>query len=221
MTEIIFECYSAPSLTYGIDSLFSYNYNGGKTGLVVSSSNSATHIIPVLNSKPLLNHATRLNWGGSQNAEFLLKLMNLKYPTFPGKLTSQQAERLVREHSYISQDFPAELSKFMDWTGLEDRDHVIQFPYVEHVVVEKSQDELDKIAEKRKESGRRLQAQAAKMRLEKVSSESLFTRLSDHLDAIRAILRLMLSTLITTFRFKYLHEFMSFQEESLSKTKQS
>ena len=90
MTEIIFECYSAPSLAYGIDSLFSYDYNNGKTGLVVSSSHSSTHLIPVLNSKALLTQATRLNWGGSQSAEYLLKLIRLKYPTFPGKLNSSQ-----------------------------------------------------------------------------------------------------------------------------------
>ena len=44
MNEIIFECYQAPSLAIGIDSLFSYRYNKGQTGLVVSSSYSSTHV---------------------------------------------------------------------------------------------------------------------------------------------------------------------------------
>lgn len=168
MTEIVFECYSAPSLAYGIDSLFSYAYNKGKTGLVVSSSHSSTHLIPVVNSKPLLTQATRLNWGGLQSAEYLLKLIRLKYPTFPGKLTISQMENLVKEHCYVSRDFDGELSKYLDWSGLEDRDHVIQYPYTEEVIVQKSEEELAKAAEKRKESGRRLQEQAAKMRLEKL-----------------------------------------------------
>src|SRR5277367_3951121 len=157
MTEIIFECYQAPSLAYGIDSLFSYAYNKGKTGLVVSSSHSSTHLIPVLNNKALLTQATRLNWGGSQSAEYLLKLIRLKYPTFPGKLNASQAEYLVREHCYVSRDYDAELSKYLDWTGLEDRDHVIQYPYTEEIIIQKSEEELAKAAEKRKESGRRLQ----------------------------------------------------------------
>lgn len=168
MTEIIFECYSAPSLAYGIDSLFSYDYNNGKTGLVVSSSHSATHVIPVLNSKALLTQATRLNWGGSQSAEYLLKLIRLKYPTFPGKLNSSQTEYMIRDHCYLSQDYDQELSTYLDWTGLEERDHVIQFPYTEEIIVQKSKEELARAAEKRKESGRRLQEQAAKMRLEKL-----------------------------------------------------
>ncbi|KAE9370666.1 actin-like ATPase domain-containing protein [Stipitochalara longipes BDJ] len=168
MTEIIFECYSAPSLAYGIDSLFSYDYNNGKTGLVVSSSHSSTHLIPVLNSKALLTQATRLNWGGSQSAEYLLKLIRLKYPTFPGKLNSSQTEYMIRDHCYLSKDYDQELSTFLDWTGLEDRDHVVQYPYTEEIIVQKSEEELARIAEKRKESGRRLQEQAAKMRLEKL-----------------------------------------------------
>jgi actin-related protein 5 len=168
MSEIIFECYSAPSLAYGIDSLFSYDYNNGKTGLVVSSSHSSTHIIPVLNSKALLAQATRLNWGGSQSAEYLLKLIRLKYPTFPGKLNSSQTEYLIRDHCYLSQNYDGELSKFLDWTGLEDRDRVIQFPFTEEIVIEKSAEELERAAEKRREGGRRLQEQAAKMRLEKL-----------------------------------------------------
>jgi actin-related protein 5 len=168
MTEIIFECYSAPSLAYGIDSLFSYDYNNGKTGLVVSSSHSSTHVIPVLNSKALLTQATRLNWGGSQSAEYLLKLIRLKYPTFPGKLNSSQTEYMIRDHCYLSQNYDQELSTYLEWTGLEDRDHVIQFPYTEEIIVQKSEEELARVAEKRKESGRRLQEQAAKMRLEKL-----------------------------------------------------
>ena len=55
MTEIFFECYSAPSLAFGIDSLFSYKYNKGTTGLVVSSSHTSTHLIPVIRSKAVMS----------------------------------------------------------------------------------------------------------------------------------------------------------------------
>ncbi|KAF2190927.1 actin-like ATPase domain-containing protein [Zopfia rhizophila CBS 207.26] len=171
MSEILFECYGAPSVAYGIDSLFSYSYNGGRHGLVVSSSYTSTHVIPVVDSKALLSQTTRLNWGRFQSAEYLLKLLKLKYPTFPGKVSDPQAEDLVREHCYVSQDYEQELSHYLDWTGLEDRDHIIQFPYTETVVVQKTEEELAIAAEKRKESGRRLQAQAAKMRLEKLKKK--------------------------------------------------
>ena len=168
MSEILFECYSAPSLAYGIDSLFSYKFNKGSSGLIVSSAHASTHVIPVLNGKPVMSSVSRLNWGGYQGAEYLLKLLRLKYPSFPGKLTEYQTQHFVREHCYVSQDFDKEISSFLDWTGLEDRDHVIQYPFTEHVVVEKSEEELTRIAERKREGGRRLQEQAAKMRLEKL-----------------------------------------------------
>ncbi|RKF59831.1 Actin-like protein arp5 [Golovinomyces cichoracearum] len=168
MTEIIFEAYRAPSLTYGIDALFSYNYNQGKTGLIVSSSHTSTHVIPVLNTKAILSQATRLNWGGFQGAEYLLKLLKLKYPNFPGKLNSLHTESMFKDHCYLSKNYDEELANYLDWNYLEKHDCVIQFPYTEEIIIQKSQEELDKIAEKRKESGRRLQEQAAKVRLEKL-----------------------------------------------------
>ena len=168
MSEMLFECYRAPSVAYGIDSLFSYRYNGGSTGLVVSSSYTSTHLIPVIGSKAQLSHATRLSWGRFQGAEYLLKLLRLKYPGFPGKFSDPQAEDLVREHCYVSQDYQQELDSYLDWEGLEERDHIVQHPYTEQIVPQKSEEELARQAEKRKESGRRLQEQAAKMRLDKL-----------------------------------------------------
>lgn len=168
MTEIIFECYGAPSLAYGIDALFSYRQNKGNTGLVISSSYTSTHIIPVYNAKAILGQAIRLSWGGYHGAEYLLKLIRLKYPAFSGKLNISQAEHMIRDHCYVSKDYDEEINGYLDWTGLEDRDIVIQYPYTEEVVVQKTQEELARIAERKKESGRRLQEQAAKMRLEKL-----------------------------------------------------
>ncbi|KAI1074952.1 putative chromatin remodeling complex subunit [Whalleya microplaca] len=168
MNEIIFECYGAPSLALGIDSLFSYRYNKGNTGLVVSSSYSSTHVIPVYNSKAMLAQAIRLNWGGWHEAEYFLKLIRLKYPSFPGKLNASQAENMIRDHCYVSKAYDDELRTYLDWTGLEDRDVVIQYPFTEEVIIQKSEEELARIAERKKESGRRLQEQAAKMRLEKL-----------------------------------------------------
>ncbi|KAI0132296.1 hypothetical protein BJ170DRAFT_680183 [Xylariales sp. AK1849] len=168
MNEIVFECYGAPSLATGIDSLFSYRYNKGQTGLVVSSSYSSTHVIPVYNTKAMLAQAIRLNWGGWHAAEYLLKLVRLKYPAFTGKLNASQAENMLRDHGYVSKAYDDEIRSYLDWTGLEDRDIVIQYPFTEDVIIQKSEEELARITERKKESGRRLQEQAQKMRLERL-----------------------------------------------------
>ena len=168
MTELMFECYSIPSLSYGVDALFSYRYNGGSSGLVLSSSHTSTHLVPVIRGQPLWSDAARLNWGGQQGSEYLLTLLKLKYPSFPAQIKDYQVEDMLRTHCYISPSFDRELSTFLAWSGLEDRDRIIQYPFIEQQVNEKSEEELTRIAERKKEGGRRLQEQAAKMRLEKL-----------------------------------------------------
>lgn len=169
MNETLFEAYGATSITYGLDSLFSYKYNNGVSGLVVSSGHAATHVIPVLDRKPQLQSCARLNWGGSQAQEFLLKLLRLKFPNFPGKMYMEQMEHYLKQFAYISKAFQTEMSNYLDWAGLEaGNDVVIQYPFTEQVVVEKSAEEIARQEERKKESGRRLQEQAAKMRLEKL-----------------------------------------------------
>lgn len=169
MNEMLFECYGAPSVAYGLDSLFSYRYNNGSSGLIISSGHAATHVIPVLDRKPQLQSCARLNWGGSQAQEYLLKLLKLKFPLFPGKMYMEQMESFLKQFGYISTNFPQEISSYLDWEGLESgKDVVIQYPFTEQVVVEKSAEEIARQEERKKESGRRLQEQAAKMRLEKL-----------------------------------------------------
>ncbi|KAK7997094.1 O-methyltransferase- family 2 [Apiospora arundinis] len=127
MNEIIFEAYGAPSLATGIDSLFSYRHNKGRT-----------------------------------------EAYQTQIPGIPGKLNASQAENMLRDHCYVSKEFDDEIRSYLDWTGLEDRDIVTQYPFTEEVIIQKSEEELARIAERKKESGRRLQEQAAKMRLEKL-----------------------------------------------------
>ncbi|KAF2766470.1 actin-related protein, ARP5 class [Teratosphaeria nubilosa] len=170
MSEILYELYSVPSVAYGVDSLFSYRYNGGDTGLVVSSANMSTHLIPVVDKQPLLSHATRLDVGRATCVEYLTKLLRTKYPGLltTGKVNDTQIEDTIRSHCYVSQDYDGEMLKMLDWTGLEDRDYIVQLPFQEKEVVQKTEEELRRAEEKRREGGRRLQEQAAKMRLEKL-----------------------------------------------------
>ena len=136
MSELLFETYSAPSVSYGIDALFSYRQNvetSTSTGLVISSGNHATHIIPVIAGRGILSQAKRLQWGGTQAIEFMQKLLQLKYPAFPSKLTILQAQTLVWDHCYVSEDYATEISCMLDRTHLKKTDRTIQFPYTEFV----------------------------------------------------------------------------------------
>lgn len=173
MNELMFEAYQVPSVAYGIDSLYSFNYNNKSSspnshGLVISSGNETTTIIPVIQGKGALSLAKRINWGGKQSSNYLQNLLLLKYPLFPTRITPSQATYLLHDHCYISKDYNEEVSKYLEFEGLEDRERVVEAPYTPVTVTEKSEEEIARLAEKRKESGRRLQEQAAKARLEKL-----------------------------------------------------
>ena len=67
MSELIFECYGAPSLSFGLDSLFAFHANSpplsaaypNSDGLVISSSTASTHVIPVLSGRGVLSRSKR------------------------------------------------------------------------------------------------------------------------------------------------------------------
>lgn len=60
VSELIFECYHVPALSYCVDSLLSFHYNTSqlngcdapaRSGLIIDSSHATTHLIPVFDQK--------------------------------------------------------------------------------------------------------------------------------------------------------------------------
>lgn len=56
-SELLFECYRVPAVSYAVDSLLSFYYNSQmskekpRSGLIINSSHSATHIVPVIDAQ--------------------------------------------------------------------------------------------------------------------------------------------------------------------------
>lgn len=168
MYEMFFEAYRAPKVALGIDSLFSFYANSKKKdGLVVSVGNNLTYVIPVLEKRGILTNSKRIDWGGEQQLQFLQKALALKYPYFPTRLTNDHTKNIVHDHGYIAHDYASELSKILDMDVLEEKDVVIQVPVdIAPEKAKKTEEELARQAEKRREQGKRLQEQAQKKRLE-------------------------------------------------------
>ncbi|CAG8761862.1 26539_t:CDS:10, partial [Dentiscutata erythropus] len=159
MSELLFECYRVPSVCYGIDALMSFHCNGlssDEGGIVISSGHTTTHVIPVF-GRSVLGQTKRISYGGLTSTDYMLKLMQLKYPTFPTKMTVNQAQV----------NYFAELKEYTDPNKFAEKDRIIQFPYVPPAN-EKSEEELARAEERRQEQARRLKEQAAKLRHQKV-----------------------------------------------------
>ncbi|KAI7871446.1 hypothetical protein BDF14DRAFT_1760896 [Spinellus fusiger] len=171
MSELLFEGYGVSSVLYGIDALFSYHANGGTTddgGIVISSGHTATHIVPTLHGKGLLERTKRISYGGTQATDYMLKLMQLKYPTFPTKMTLAQAQDLVQTHGYVANDYQTSLKDVEDKTTFADMDRIVQFPFTAPIIEEKTKEELARQAAKKEENTKRLREAAARSRLEKL-----------------------------------------------------
>ncbi len=181
--ELLFECYRVPSVCFGIDSAFSFLQNSScDSGIVISSSHFRTHVVPIIRGKVMADHAKRINFGGSQAANFFQKLLVMKYPTFPSRVTSSQAHRILNRTGYISMDYLAELREYEEnvAAALEKHDVVVQFPYIVADVVEQTAEDRENKKQRQLANAQRLRDQAAKKRDDKLKeNESLRTELLD------------------------------------------
>ncbi|KAF9443619.1 chromatin remodeling complex subunit, partial [Macrolepiota fuliginosa MF-IS2] len=173
-SELLFELYSVPEVTYCVDGIMSFYKNNGSTkpftadGLVLSFNTASTSIIPILSGRGILSYAKRIPWGASQASDYLLKLIQLKYSSFPTRVTPTQTNWMLRNVCSFVPDYIAHLRSINSPEALRASECIIQFPFVIPVQEEKTEEELARISEKRKEQGKKLQEMAAKNRAEKL-----------------------------------------------------
>jgi actin-related protein 5 len=129
----------------------------------------------------ILSHVQpRIPFGASQATEYLLKLVQMKYSSFPHRLVSVQANWMLRTFCAFSSDYPTLLRTLNDPLALRAAERVVQFPFAAYTETDKTQEELDRITERRREQGRKLQELAAAKRLEKlVNQEAELAALSE------------------------------------------
>lgn len=110
----------------------------------------------------------------------------------------------------VATDFPALLQKLRDPLKMREAEVVVQFPFTLPVVEEKTEEELARAAEKRKEQGRKLQEMAAKTRMEKVRF------LSPNIFCLNKMLTFAMQLLRKETDFQYL---TSLKESKATETK--
>ncbi|CCH61440.1 hypothetical protein TBLA_0E03860 [Henningerozyma blattae CBS 6284] len=170
--QLLFETFDVPSATFGLDSLYAFYNNCANPfesdGLVINCGHEDTNIVPIVQGKGILTEAKRINWGGRHSTEYLSSLLTLKYPYFPTKLSEFQYQTMYEDFCYVSPNYNEDIKNFLTLENLETKDIVVEAPFTEVLQPQKTEEELKIQAEKRKESGRRLQEQAKQKRIEKL-----------------------------------------------------
>uniref|UniRef100_A0A8C8DU51 Actin-related protein 5 n=1 Tax=Oryzias sinensis TaxID=183150 RepID=A0A8C8DU51_9TELE len=136
MSELLFECYSVPYVSYGVDGLYSFYHNNAQrkqqpphTGIILSSGYHCSHILPVINSRLDAVNCKRVNVAGSQASSYLQRLLQLKYPGHLSSITLSRMEELLHEHSYTAVDYHEEMEKWRSPEFYEREVHRMQLSF--------------------------------------------------------------------------------------------
>lgn len=172
VAELLFETYQAPGAAYGIDSVFSTQFNCGghlpHHGIIVSGSHSASHVLPVVEGKVDFHNVKRLDVGGRSMTDFMMQLVHLQHPPLRSYVTPIQAEELKHRFCYLTA--MQEYSQVVAHLSNSQVD-AIQLPFTPISVP--SHAELMQKAAARREQGLRLQELSAKRRQEKMVADRL------------------------------------------------
>ncbi|XP_056455766.1 actin-related protein 5 [Gadus chalcogrammus] len=199
MSELLFECYQVPHVSYGVDALYSFNSNnaqrgleGPQTGIVLSSGYHCSHILPVINGRLDAGNAQRVNVGGSQAASYLLRLLQLKYPGHLAAVTLSRMEELLHEHSYTAVDYHKELERWRSPDFYEREVHRMQLPFSAKAAPGACASAEER-QERRAQQLRRLQENNARRREEKLQHDQ------ERLDKLLAVQELLDDGLLEPF----------------------
>ncbi|XP_051789233.1 actin-related protein 5 [Erpetoichthys calabaricus] len=173
MSELLFECYQIPKVSYGIDAMYSFNHNNYKggvsvpsNGLIISSGYHCTHILPVLEGRLDSRNCKRINLGGSHAASYLQRLLQLKYPVHLAAITLSRAEEILHGHCYVAHDYHDEMEKWRKPDFYEKEVHRMQLPFSQKLLG--STLSAEERQERRSQQLRRLQELNARRREEKL-----------------------------------------------------
>lgn len=103
MSELLFECYGVPSISYCVDGMLSYHRNNlnRPDGLLVNIGNYTTHVTPVLDGFADAMNTRRIRMGGLHLTKFLWRWLQLRFPQHLNAVTLSRAE--VNTHECFSE----------------------------------------------------------------------------------------------------------------------
>eukprot|EP00045_Choanoeca_perplexa_P013839 m.158761 g.158761 ORF g.158761 m.158761 type:complete len:727 (-) comp16474_c0_seq1:2731-4911(-) len=110
MSELLFELYGVPQVSYGIDALFSLYHNQPTihkqgTSLVLSSGNHGSYVLPFVNGRLRGFDAKRIDIGGEHLHQYAMRLFNIRQPFLKTELTFERTKQIVAEHTYFALDY--------------------------------------------------------------------------------------------------------------------
>jgi actin-related protein 5 len=108
LNELLFECYNVEAVCYGVDAAFACRHCCGKradNALIVSIGHCDSHVLPFVDGALDCGAGRRLEIGARASTDYLLQLLQLKYPQHRSLLSSAAAERLKIDHACVALNY--------------------------------------------------------------------------------------------------------------------
>lgn len=120
MSELMFECYSVPAITYYTDvmgswySMYSNRPAQYDTGVCIHIGYQMSHVVPVVGGKVVMENVRRIAVGGYHLDFFMQRLLQLKYPIHSNVISPTRAEYIVQNHTAVAHDYKQTCLQWMD-----------------------------------------------------------------------------------------------------------
>jgi actin-related protein len=106
--EIMFEKFKVPALYTSIQSVLALYASGRTTGCVLDSGHGVTHAVPVYEGYALPHSIMRLDIGGGDLTDYMMKIMNDRGQHFVAE-DHEVVQDIKEKLSFVTLDFEAEL----------------------------------------------------------------------------------------------------------------
>jgi len=176
MTELLFEGYSVPKVSYGLDALFSAYLNispafdsKNSSFLVISVGFHTVTFIPVVEGVVATEGVRRVNIGGFHLTNYACRSMQLKYPQHVNSITIGRAEEILHCHCRIATEYTHELNMWRDRDYYTENVRRLQLPFT--VAVKPPPVDPEVMKQRRQEMAKRLVEMNAKKREERRQEE--------------------------------------------------
>ena len=107
--EIMFEYFNVPATYLAIDAVLAMYASGRTTGLALDCGFSKIHFVPIYEGYTLCHAMDRLNVGGRDIAEYLLKLLRERGYTFTDAHMREDIPDIMEKMCYVALDYEEEL----------------------------------------------------------------------------------------------------------------
>eukprot|EP01102_Stenamoeba_stenopodia_P016318 TRINITY_DN5692_c0_g1_i1.p1 TRINITY_DN5692_c0_g1~~TRINITY_DN5692_c0_g1_i1.p1 ORF type:complete len:355 (+),score=90.52 TRINITY_DN5692_c0_g1_i1:876-1940(+) len=109
MAQIMFEKFAVPDLYIAGQATLSLYSVGKSTGVVLSVGDGVTHVVPIYDGFTIESSVKRLDLGGNDLTDNMMKLMKQRGYAFSSDLEREVIRDIKEKMCYVALDFDAEL----------------------------------------------------------------------------------------------------------------